>query len=94
MRPDNNRSMGKRSRVAATRRQRRLDLEKSIDKGRQMHLRAVGFCVFVAMLSENQAPSGVVAWMHDYCHLSEGEAAESIAIGRRALAQARQGLSA
>jgi hypothetical protein len=86
--------MGKRSRLTATRRQRRLDLEKSTDKGRLIHLRAAGFCVFVAMLSENQGPSSVVAWMHDYCHLSEGEAAESIAIGQRALAQARHKLSA
>ena len=41
------------------------------------------------MLSENQEPSTVVAWMHDYCCLSEEEAAESIAIGGRMLAQAR-----
>jgi hypothetical protein len=82
--------MGKRSRLLATRRKRRLNLEKSVKRRALINLRAGGFCVFAAMLSENQGPSSVVAWMHDYCYLTEEEAAESIAIGRRMLARARR----
>jgi hypothetical protein len=82
--------MGKRSRLLFTRRTRRLDLEKSNQRRALINLRAGGFCVFAAMLSENQGPSTVVAWMHDYCYLTEDEAAESIAIGRRMLAHARR----
>jgi hypothetical protein len=82
--------MGKRSRLLATRRKRRLNLEKSVERRALINLRAGGFCVFAAMLSENQGPSSVVAWMHDYCYLTEEEAAESIAIGRRMLARARR----
>jgi hypothetical protein len=82
--------MGKRSRLLATRRKRRLNLEKSVERRALINLRAGGFCVFAAMLSENQGPSSVVAWMHDYCYLTEEEAAESIAIGWRMLARARR----
>ncbi len=81
--------MGKRSRMTATRRQRRLDLEKSADKRRLIYLRAGAFCVFAAMLSENQGPSIVIAGMNQYCYLTEDEAAESIAIGQRMLARVR-----
>jgi hypothetical protein len=79
--------MGKRSRLAATRRMRRLDLQKSTQSRALINLRAGAFCVFAAMLSENQGASSVVAWMNEYCHLTEEEAAESIAIGRRMLAR-------
>jgi hypothetical protein len=86
--------MGKRSRVTATRRQRRLDFEKSVDTQRLINLRAAAFCVFAAMLSENQASSIVIAWMNQYCCLTEDEAAESIAIGSRMLVKARHKPSA
>jgi hypothetical protein len=89
MRHRNNRPMGKRSRSTATRRKRRLDLEKSADKRRLINLRAGAFCVFAAMLSENQGPSIVITWMNQYCCLAEDEAAESIAIGRRMLERVR-----
>jgi hypothetical protein len=81
--------MGKHGRLTATRRLRRLDLEKWAGKRRLVNLRAGAFCVFAAMLSENQGPAIVIAWMNQYCYLTEGEAAESIAIGHRMLSQAR-----
>jgi hypothetical protein len=90
MRHRNNRPMGKRSRLTATRRQRRLDLEKSADRQRLINLRAGAFCVFAAMLSENQGLSSLIAWMNQYCCLTEEEATESIAIGRHMLTQARR----
>lgn len=81
--------MGKRSRLVATRREKRLDLEKSIQRRALINLRAGAFCVLAAMLSDNQGPSTVVAWMSEYCYMTGEEAAESIAIGRRMLQRAR-----
>jgi hypothetical protein len=89
----NNQAMGRRSRLVATRRNRRLDLEKSTYRHDLINLRAGAFCIFAAMLAENQGASSVVAWMNEYCYLTEKEAAESIAIGRRLMAQGRRNLS-
>jgi hypothetical protein len=79
--------MGKRSRLVATRRNKRLDLERSLQRRALINLRAGAFCVFAAMLSENQEASTVVAWMNEYCYMTEEEATGSIAIGRRMLAR-------
>ena len=93
MRLRNNRPMGKRSRLTATRRMRRLDLEKLTYRRSLLNLRAGAFCVFAALVSESQGPSSVMAWMNQYCYLTDKEAADSIAIGQRLLAQGRRNLS-
>jgi hypothetical protein len=79
--------MGKRSRTVATRHKRRLDLEKSTQRRALINLRAAAFCWIVAMTSETEGASRVVPWICKFCHMTEEEAAESIAIGRRLIAK-------
>jgi hypothetical protein len=79
--------MGKRSRLVTTRRKRRQDLDKSVQIRGLTNLRAVAFCCMVAMLSERHGPVVAIAWIRKHMEMSEDEAAESIAIGRRWMAR-------
>jgi hypothetical protein len=79
--------MGKRSRLVTMRRKRRQDLEKSVQIRGLTNLRAVAFCCIVAMLSERHGSAFVVGWIRKHMEMSEDEAAESIAIGRRWMAR-------
>jgi hypothetical protein len=51
-------------------------------------MRAVAFCFLMAMLAEQNGAAYTIEWMRDYCCMTEKEAAESIAIGRRVTARA------
>ena len=50
-------------------------------------LRALGFCFLMATFSNRQGAASAIAWMCTYCYMSEEEAEESIAIGRRLMAR-------
>jgi hypothetical protein len=69
--------MGKRSRLAAAPRVTRLSLEQLNP------LRAIAFCFLMAVFAERDGAANAIDWMCRYCYMSEKEAAESIAIGRR-----------
>jgi hypothetical protein len=79
--------MGKRSRLVATRREKRLRLEKLSQIRALTNLRALAFCFLVATFSERQGAPSAIEWMCKYCYMSEKEAEESIAIGRRMMAR-------
>ena len=73
--------MGKRNRLMSSRREIRLSLEELNP------IRALAFCFLKAMLAEQNGPAYAIEWMRDYCCMTEKEAAESIAIGRRVTAR-------
>jgi len=79
--------MGKRSRLVATQRETRQRLEKVSQIRTLNSLRALAFCLLMATFSERQGSGRVISWMCTYCYLSEEEAAESIAVGRRLMAK-------
>ena len=79
--------MGKRSRLVAMRRTRKQDLEESLQVRGLTNLRATAFCCIVALLSERHGPAFTTAWIRKRMEMSEDEAAESIAIGRRLMAR-------
>jgi hypothetical protein len=52
-----------------------------------LYLRAAAFCCIAAKASEKEGTRAVIAWIHEFFCMSEADAAESIAIGRRLMAK-------
>lgn len=84
--------MGKRSRLVAMRRKRKQALEKLIRMLAERDRLTLDLCRMAAEFADRRAFEGsrfasAVEWISENCHMTEGEAADSIAIGRRMLAR-------
>jgi hypothetical protein len=91
--------VGKRSRTLTRRRRRKKLLEKltSILAERELHV--LEFCRMAAEFADRRAFEGsgattAVQWLTEHCHMTEQDAAESIAIGRRLMSEGGRNLSA
>jgi len=78
--------VGKRSRIVAAR--RKHDRE-SLHRRAMLYQCAAAFCCIAAKASEKEGTQTVIAWIGEFFCMSEADAAESIAIGRRLLARAQ-----
>jgi hypothetical protein len=65
---------------------RKHDME-SLHRRAMLYLRAAAFCCVAATASEKEGTRTVIAWINEFFCMSEADAAESIAIGRRLMAR-------
>ncbi len=87
--------MGKRSRKIARRRTRNPRLDELIQAIASRELHVLEFCRMAAEFADRRAHEGsrasnAIKWISENGHMTEEDAADSIAIGRRLIARAPQ----
>jgi hypothetical protein len=80
--------VGKRSRRVAARRKRKHHLEELIGIWAERGRLTLAFCRAAAVFADNRiyerfGSASAVEWLCENCHMTEQDAADSIAIGRR-----------